>query len=145
MTDDTTNKPPQTADTTTPPAKTPKPPSLRKGSPKEIAIAACNRKRPYYVEGFASYLRSLEYAQQSIYQKKRPRQETLDQQMDILDAMFTYLSIHADWKDEGSTLSYAAALRAQRQFCTTLRDVHKLKFPNPAPKESPKSPPVVHQ
>ena len=121
---------------------TPKPASVRSGSPKELAISVHNRRDGYGVETFACYLQSLEDAQQSIYQKKRPRQQSLDQQMDILDAMFTYLAIHADWKKE-SPLLYAAALRAQKQFCMTLRDVHKLKFPKPV-KPSSSSPPVVH-
>ena len=127
MTDQTPGTPPETP-------KPQKPASLRSGSPKEIAIAACNRKE-YYVEGFAYYLKSLADDQSSIYQKKRPRQETLNQQMDMLDAMFTYLAVHADWKGE-TPLSYSAALRAQKQFCSTLREIKNLKLPKaPAPPE----------
>ena len=124
---DTTQQPP-----------TPKPPSLRSGSPKDIAISACNRKN-YHVESFAYYLRSLEDSQQSIYQKKRPRQETLDQQMDILDAMFTYMAVHADWKTERMErmATYSVGLRAQKQFCATLKEIKNLKLPKaptaPAP------------
>jgi hypothetical protein len=120
---------------TTPNSPTPKPQSIRAGSPKDIAISACNRKN-YHVESFAYYLRSLEDSQQSIYQKKRPRQETLNQQMDILDAMFTYMAVHADWKSE-SVQSYSVGLRAQKQFCATLKEMKNLKLPKaptaPAP------------
>ena len=116
----------------TPPPKSAKPPRLRTGPLKDIATAACIRKKNVsYSESFAYYLQALEEAQQSIYQKKRPRQETLNQQMDILDAMFTYLAVHADWKQE-TPLSYSTALRAQKQFCATLRDAHQLKFPKPS-------------
>lgn len=128
-------------DITTPPTAPtpqPQPPSRRCGTPKEIAAAAYARKGRY-VESFAYYLKSLADDQSSIYQKKRPRQETLNQQMDILDAMFTYLAIHADWTAE-SPLSYSAALRAQKQFCATLKDLKNLKFPKPAsPASSPSS------
>lgn len=118
--------------TDTPPnPPTPKPPSLRAGSPKDIAISACNRKS-YHTESFAHYLRSLEDSQQSIFQKKRPRQETLNQQMDILDAMFTYMAVHADWTME-SMQSYSVGLRAQKQFCATLKEMKNLKLPK-APK-----------
>lgn len=115
------------------------PPSIRKGSPKDIAISAYNRKKPYYVESFVSYLKSLEDDQQSIHQRKKPRQETLDQQLDMLDAMFTYLSVHADWKGD-SHLIYSAALRSQKQFCSTLREMHQLKFSKPAKSSSPTFP-----
>ncbi len=131
MTDTTAGTPPETP-------KPQKPASIRSGSPKEIAIAACNRKMPYRVEGFAVYLKSLADDQNSMYQKKRPRQETLNQQMDMLDAMFTYLAVHADWKDE-TPLSYSAALRAQKQFCSTLREIKNLKLP-PSPTTSPTFP-----
>lgn len=128
MTDTTPGTPPATE-------KPPKPASLRSGSPKDIAIAAYNRKKPYQVDSFATYLKSLADDQSSIYQKKRPRQEALNQQIDILDAMFTYMAVHADWKDE-STQSYAVGLRAQKQFCATLREMHKLKLPKaPTPPE----------
>ena len=128
MTDETPSHPSQPA------AKTPRPASLRSGSPKEIANAAYMRKVGHYdSESFASYLRSLADEQDSIYQKKRPRQETLNQQMDLLDAMFTYLAVHADWKED-SSLSYSAALRAQKQFCATLKEIKNLKLPKaPSP------------
>ena len=132
MTDTSQTPPPQSADKkSTPPPLPPKPPSLRSGTPKEIAMAAYGRKTNNYgPESFASYLTYLSDDQSSIYKKKRPRQETLNQQMDILDAMFTYLAIHADWKEE-TPLSYSAALRAQKQFCATLKDVKNLKLPKP--------------
>lgn len=131
MTDTIAGTPPETP-------KPQKPASIRSGSPKEIAIAACNRKKPYQVDGFAVYLKSLADDQSSMYQKKRPRQETLNQQMDMLDAMFTYLAVHADWKEE-TPLSYSAALRAQKQFCSTLREIKNLKLP-PRPTASPTFP-----
>ena len=123
-----------TDDNNQPPAKPPKPPSLRSGSPKEIADIACERNRNRReAESFGFYLKCLEDNQSSIYQKKRPRQETLNQQMDILDALFTYMSVHADWKPE-SALSYSVALRAQKQFCSTLKEMKNLKLPKaPAP------------
>lgn len=122
----------------TPNPPTPKPPSIRAGSPKDIAISACNRKS-YHIESFAYYLRSLEDSQQSIFQKKRPRQETLDQQMDILDAMFTYMAVHADWKME-SMQSYSVGLRAQKQFCATLKEMKNLKLPKAPAAPSPTFP-----
>lgn len=123
----------------TPNPPIPKPPSIRVGSPKDIAISANNRKEKYYVENFASYLQSLEDSQQSIYQKKRPRQETLNQQMDILDAMFTYMAVHADWKSE-SVQSYSVGLRAQKQFCATLKEMKNLKLPKAPAAPSPTFP-----
>ena len=132
MTDTIAGTPPETP-------KPQKPASIRSGSPKEIAIAACKRQaNSYGSECFASYLKSLADEQSSMYQKKRPRQETLNQQMDMLDAMFTYLAVHADWKNE-SPLSYSAALRAQKQFCFTLREIKNLKLP-PRPTASPTYP-----
>ncbi len=115
----------------------PKPASLRSGSPKDIAATAHARHRnSFSSESFANYLRSLADEQSSMYQKKRPRQETLNQQMDMLDAMFTYMAVHADWKTE-CTQSYAVGLRAQKQFCSTLKEIKNLKLPKapaaPAP------------
>lgn len=126
----------------TPTTPAPKLPSIRSGDPKEIAAAAFSR-RGKYVETFPNYLQSLADEQSSIYKKKRPRQETLNQQLDILDAMFTYLAIHADWKSE-SHLAYSAALRSQKQFCATLKDLKNLKLPK-APLASVTPPPVVHR
>lgn len=129
-----------TDDPTTPPAKPPKPPSLRSGSPKEIAHTACERNfNRREAESFGYYLKCLEDDQSSIYQKKRPRQESLNQQMDILDALFTYMSVHADWKRE-SALSYSVALRAQKQFCSTLKEMKNLKLPKPPAPPAPTFP-----
>ena len=117
---------------TTPPTTTPPtmPPSRRSGNLKDIATTACNRKQRYVTESFVRYLAELDDHQSSIYQKKRPRQETLNQQIDVLDAMFTYLTIHADWKED-SPQYYSAALRAQKQFCATIKAIQDLKFPKP--------------
>lgn len=107
------------------------PSSRRTGDLKEMAEAAYQRRESlYYVDTFPAYLRSLIDDQTSIFQKKRPKQETLNQHLDTLDAMFTYLALHADWKGQHSH-SYLMALRAQKQFCGTLKDLQNLKLPKP--------------
>lgn len=123
--------------------KTPTPPppsSLRMGDLKEMAEAASQRKQAsYYVESFPTYLKSLADDQTSMFKKKRPKQETLNQHLDTLDAMFTYLSLHADWKGDNSH-SYLMALRAQKQFCDTLKDLKNLQLPKRPKPTSPTFP-----
>jgi hypothetical protein len=119
----------------------PSPASLRLGSPKEIGSSACERRvADRYNDSFASYLKNLQEEQKSLftgnggYQKK-----ALYNQMDLLDALFTYLAVNADWKNE-TPQSYNAALRAQKQFCDTIKMMHALKKPAQTKNASPASP-----
>lgn len=120
MTDTTTTTP-----TTTTPT-TPRPPSIRRGTPRDIASISCIRNKNRHTESLASYLSALDDTQADLLQNKKTfSKDSLAHQLDMLDAMFTYLSIHADQRSE-SSLCYMTALRSQRQFCQTLKLVKEL-------------------
>lgn len=108
----------------------PKPPaSLRSGNPKDIGHHAVERMRlgRRSVDNFSEYLADLQDDQKSLFsENKAYKKKSLRQQMDMLDAMFTYLLINADYKRE-TPQSYNAALRAQKQFCDTMKTMASLK------------------
>ncbi len=125
----------------------PSPPSLRLGSPKEIGSSAYERRAAEdYVDTFARYLKNLQEEQKSLFNGNGGyKKKALHNQMDLLDALFTYLAVNADWKRE-TPQSYNAALRAQKQFCDTIKMMHVLKKPmssKSSPTASPPSTPII--
>ena len=123
------------------------PPSLRLGSPKDIGSSAYERRvADPYDDTFASYLKNLQEEQKSLFTGQGGyKKKALHNQMDLLDALFTYLAVNADWKRE-TPQSYNAALRAQKQFCDTIKMMHVLKKPissKSSPTASPSSTPII--
>lgn len=107
----------------------PLPPSLRLGTPKEIGHQASERHKLSRRDNnnFAHYLADLKDDQKSLFgEKSGYRKKSLRHQMDLLDALFTYLAVNADWKRE-TPQAYNAALRAQKQFCDTIKTMAGLK------------------
>lgn len=114
----------------------PPPPSLRSGTPKDIGHHAVERKRlsKSGIDNFSDYLANLQEDQKSLFsENKGYKKKSLHHQMDMLDAMFTYLLINADYKRE-TPQSYNAALRAQKQFCDTMKTMATLKKSTPPQK-----------
>lgn len=116
----------------------PPPPAFRLGTPQEIGHHACERKKHsrHGVDNFADYLASLENDQKSLFNGNGGySKKSLRNQMDLLDAMFTFLAVNADYKRE-TPQSYNAALRAQKQFCDTIKTMMILKKSPPTPPKS---------
>jgi hypothetical protein len=114
------------------------PPAFRLGTPQEIGHHACERKKVtgHRVDNFAEYLSSLQGDQKTLFDGNGGySKKSLRNQMDLLDAMFKYLAVNADYKRE-TPQSYNAALRAQKQFCDTIKMMMTLKKSPPTPAKS---------